>query len=103
MSNSEGDDRIDFLADDYGESVADKDHPHCGMDFFAAASLAVLYSGITNNITAYTWIASGLVAAEGLVLLAFQSHCLSMFVARKYSTSTKDNFRCLSPGVAGAV
>ena len=65
--------------------------------FFVVAILAVLYSGITNKITAYTWIASGLVAAEGLVLLAFKSHCPLTLVARKYSTSAKDNFDIFLP------
>ena len=65
--------------------------------FFVAAILTGLYSGITNNITAYTWIASGLVAAEGLVLLGFKSHCPLTLVARKYSSSTKDNFDIFLP------
>ena len=65
--------------------------------FFVAAILAVLYSGITNNITTYTWIASGLVAAEGLVLLAFKSRCPLTLIARKYSSSTRDNFDIFLP------
>lgn len=65
--------------------------------FFVAAILTVVYSGITNRLTVYTWIASGLVAAEGLVLLAFKSHCPLTLIARKYSTSTKDNFDIFLP------
>ncbi|MDQ2771285.1 MAG: hypothetical protein M3Y54_12385 [Bacteroidota bacterium] len=65
--------------------------------FFVAAILVVLYGGITNSITVYTWIASGLVVAEGLVLLVFKSHCPLTLLARKYSTSTKDNFDIFLP------
>ncbi|MDB5236113.1 MAG: hypothetical protein JWR44_3106 [Hymenobacter sp.] len=65
--------------------------------FFVAAILAVLYSGIANSITVYTWIASVLVAAEGLVLMAFKSHCPLTLIARKYSSSTKDNFDIFLP------
>jgi hypothetical protein len=65
--------------------------------FFVAAVLTVLHSGITNNITVYTCIASGLVAAEGLVLLAFKGHCPLTLIARKYSTSTADNFDIFLP------
>jgi hypothetical protein len=65
--------------------------------FFVAAILTVLYSGITNSITLYTWVASGLVAAEGLVLLAFKSRCPLTLIARKYSTSTKENFDIFLP------
>ena len=65
--------------------------------FFVAAILTVLYSGITNSITGYTWVASGLVVAEGLVLLVFKSQCPLTIVARKYSSSTKDNFDIFLP------
>ena len=65
--------------------------------FFVAAILFVLFSGLTNTITAYTWLASGLVAGEGLVLAAFKNRCPLTLVARKYSRSTKDNFDIFLP------
>ena len=65
--------------------------------FFVAAILLVVHSGIANSITAYTWIASGLVVVEGLVLLAFKSQCPLTILARKYSRSTKDNFDIFLP------
>jgi hypothetical protein len=65
--------------------------------FFVAAILVVLYSGIRNRITVYTGIASGLVVVEGLVLVAFKSHCPLTLIARKYSHSTKANFDIFLP------
>ena len=65
--------------------------------FFVAAILLVLFSGITNKLTSYTWVASGAVVLEGLILLAFKSHCPLTLLARKYSTSTKDNFDIFLP------
>lgn len=65
--------------------------------FFVAAILLVLSSGITGRITKYTWIAAGLVVAEGLVLVAFKSKCPLTLIARKYSRSTKDNFDIFLP------
>ena len=65
--------------------------------FFVAAILLVLFSGITNKLTIYTWLASGSVVVEGLILLAFKSHCPLTLLARKYSISTKDNFDIFLP------
>lgn len=65
--------------------------------FLVAAILLVLYSGLTNTITGYTWLASGLVVMEGLLLVIFKSHCPLTLVARKYSRSTKDNFDIFLP------
>lgn len=65
--------------------------------FFVAAILFVLLSGITNSLTVYTWIASGLVVVEGLVLMAFKSQCPLTLIARKYSSSPKANFDIFLP------
>ena len=67
------------------------------MDFFVAAILLVLLSGVSHNITSYTWIASGSVVVEGLILVAFKSRCPLTLLARKYSTSTKANFDIFLP------
>ena len=64
---------------------------------FVAAILTVLYSEIANSLTVYTWIASGLVVVEGLILVAFKSHCPLTLLAQKYSSSTKDNFDIFLP------
>ena len=65
--------------------------------FFVAAILTVLYSGITDNLTHYTWLASGLVVAEGFVLLVFKNHCPLTLLARRYSNSTRANFDIFLP------
>jgi len=57
----------------------------------------VVYSGITNQINMYTWIAIGLVIAEGLVLVLFKMFCPLTLVARKYSDSPKENFDIFLP------
>lgn len=51
----------------------------------------VLWSGLTNNVTVYSWLAVVIVLIEGLVLLVFKGHCPLTGIARRYSTSTKHN------------
>ena len=65
--------------------------------FFVFAIFYVLYSGITNRINLYTWIAIGLVVGEGVVLFIFNKFCPLTLLARKYSDSTKDNFDIFLP------
>nr|AWJ66232.1 hypothetical protein [uncultured bacterium] len=65
--------------------------------FFVGIIFYILYSGITNNITASTWVAIGLVIAEGLVLLVFKMFCPLTVIARRYSDSQKDNFDIFLP------
>ena len=65
--------------------------------FFVAAIGYVFYSGAANRITAYTWLASGLVVGEGLVLLVFKNRCPLTLMARKYSASEADNFDIFLP------
>ncbi len=65
--------------------------------FFVFIIFYIVYSGITNKITSYTWIAIGLVVAEGLVLLIFSMFCPLTLIARKYSDSQKDNFDIFLP------
>ena len=60
--------------------------------FFVCAIFYVVYSGIINRITVFTYIAMGLVVLEGLVLLVFKMFCPLTLLARKYTNSTKDNF-----------
>lgn len=57
----------------------------------------ILYSGLTNNINLYTWIAIGLVIFEGIILLIFKMFCPLTLIARKYSNSEKDNFDIFLP------
>ena len=65
--------------------------------FFVAVIVYVLYCGLANQLTTYTWIAIGLVIAEGLVLLVFGGRCPLTLVARNYSDSGRDNFDIFLP------
>ena len=65
--------------------------------FFVALIGYILYGGLTGNLTTYTWIASGLVIAEGLTLLLFRNRCPLTLLARNYSASAKDNFDIFLP------
>ena len=64
---------------------------------FVAVIFYIVYSGITDNITLYTWLGIGLIIGEGLVLLLFKMSCPLTVVARKYSNSQKDNFDIFLP------
>ena len=65
--------------------------------FFVLVIFYILYSGITGQIHTFTFIAIGLVILEGIVLLLFKMFCPLTLVARKYSTSKKDNFDIFLP------
>ena len=65
--------------------------------FFVTAIGYVFYSGAADRITAYTWLASGLVIGEGLVLLVFKNQCPLTLLARRYSASTAANFDIFLP------
>ncbi len=65
--------------------------------FFVVIIFYIIYSGITNQITTFTWIAVAFVIGEGLVLLLFKMFCPLTLIARKYSDSTKDNFDIFLP------
>lgn len=57
----------------------------------------VLWSGLTKNVTVYSWGAVAIVLLEGLILLIFKGHCPLTDIARKYSASTKANFDIFLP------
>lgn len=57
----------------------------------------ILYAAIANKLDRWLWIGYGFVFLEGLILLTFNSHCPLNLLARKYSTSTKDNFDIYLP------
>ena len=65
--------------------------------FFVTVIFYILYAGITNTITRYTWIGIGLIIGEGLVLLVFKMYCPLTVIARNYSDSQKDNFDIFLP------
>lgn len=57
----------------------------------------IVYSGITGDITLFTWIAIASIVVEGLILMIFRLYCPLTLMARKYSDSTKDNFDIYLP------
>ena len=65
--------------------------------FFVTVIFYILYSGISNKITITTWVAIGLIIAEGVVLVLFKMFCPLTLIARKYSDSEKDNFDIYLP------
>jgi hypothetical protein len=65
--------------------------------FFVSVILYIVYCGIYDHITIFTWIAIILVIMEGLVLLIFKYYCPLTLIARKYSDSQKDNFDIFLP------
>ncbi len=65
--------------------------------FFVLVIFYVLYTGIINNVTLYTWAGIALIIGEGLTLLIFKMFCPLTLMARKYSTSEKDNFDIFLP------
>lgn len=65
--------------------------------FFNVVIFYMLYAVIRDEIGLLFWIGLGLVLLEGLTLLAFKFFCPLTLVARKYSSSTKDNFDIYLP------
>ena len=65
--------------------------------FFVVIIFYVLYSGVANNITIYTWISIGFVIGEGLTLLIFRMYCPLTLLAKRYSDSEKENFDIFLP------
>ena len=57
----------------------------------------ILWSGISGNITLYSWLAAAAVICESLVLLIFKGSCPLTKIARKYSDSPKSNFDIYLP------
>ncbi len=65
--------------------------------FFVIVIFYIVYSGISDRVNLYTWIAIGLVIGEGIVLVAFKMLCPLTVLARKYSDSNRDNFDIFLP------
>ena len=65
--------------------------------FFVTVIFYIMYSGICDKITTLTWVSIGLVLGEGVILLLFNMFCPLTVLARKYSSSTRDNFDIYLP------
>lgn len=57
----------------------------------------MLYAVISDKVDRWVWTGLGLFIFEGLILLAFRWNCPLTIIARKYSSSTKDNFDICLP------
>ena len=57
----------------------------------------MLYAVIVDKIDIWLWVGYGLVLMETLVLLAFKLVCPLTIAARKYSSSTDNNFDIFLP------
>ena len=64
---------------------------------FVSFIFYILYSGISGNITTFTWAAIIAIIAEGIILMIFKLYCPLTLIARKYSDSEKDNFDIYLP------
>jgi len=65
--------------------------------FFNLVILYLFYAVIQNKIDIWIWIGFGLFLIEGIVLLIFKMKCPLTIIARKYSSSAKDNFDIYLP------
>ncbi|MCC8361119.1 hypothetical protein [Salinimicrobium sediminilitoris] len=65
--------------------------------FFVTIIFYIVYSGLANKLTTFTWISIGLIIVEGLVLLLFKMFCPLTVIARRYSDSEKANFDIFLP------
>ncbi|GBO51508.1 hypothetical protein APA_472 [Pseudanabaena sp. lw0831] len=65
--------------------------------FFNFVIFYMLYAAIANKLDIWLWISYGFVFLEGLILLAFKSHCPLNLMARKYTSSTNVNFDIYLP------
>lgn len=65
--------------------------------FFNVVLFYMAYAVIVNKIDKFVWIGIALILLEGLVLLIFNKMCPLTIIARKYSSSTKDNFDIYLP------
>lgn len=65
--------------------------------FMVSVIFYVLYSGITDHVNIFTWLAIAIILLEGIVLAVFKMSCPLTILARRYSASTRDNFDIYLP------
>lgn len=65
--------------------------------FFNWVIFYMLYASIMNKLDRWLWIGYGLFMLEGFILLAYKGSCPITAFARRYSTSSKDNFDIFLP------
>ncbi len=65
--------------------------------FFNVVIFYMLYAVLVNKLDYRLWICYGLIALETITLLCFRFFCPLTILARKYSSSTKNNFDIYLP------
>ena len=65
--------------------------------FFNVVIFYMLYAAITGKLDIWLWIGFGLVFLEGVTLIIFKWYCPLTLIARKYSSSSQDNFDIYLP------
>lgn len=65
--------------------------------FFNFVIFYMLYAAIANKLDIWLWLGYGFVSLEGLTLLICRFVCPLTLIARKYSSSTQDNFAIYLP------
>jgi hypothetical protein len=65
--------------------------------FFNVVIFYMLYAAIANKIDIWLWICYALIALEVLILLIFKLYCPLTIWARKYSSSSSENFDICLP------
>ena len=65
--------------------------------FFVAVIGFVVYAGTTGEISRSVWVAMGLVAFEGVLLMLNRGKCPLTAVARRYSSRQEENFDIFLP------
>lgn len=65
--------------------------------FFVVIICYILWTGVTNTIDVYTFIAIGLVVIEGLILILFGWKCPLTVVAKKYTENQEIGFDIFLP------
>ncbi len=65
--------------------------------FYVMVIFYILYSGIFNKISIFTYVAIGLVVLEGLILIAFKWRCPLTVVGYKYSETKEMGFDIFIP------
>ena len=65
--------------------------------FFNVILVYMAFAVVVNKIDKYVWIGIGFIVVEGIVLLIFRMVCPLTILARRYSTSTTDNFDIYIP------
>ena len=57
--------------------------------FFNFVIFYMLYAVINNKLDVWLWLGYGLIGLEGIILLIFNKMCPLTIMARKYSSSQK--------------